>query len=51
MKMKRSMQIKDAMLLNMYTSNMGEPNYIKQISTDIVGETYMSTTRKKKNLK
>ena len=38
LEMKKSVQRKDTMLVNMYTPNMEEPNYIKQISTDIVGE-------------
>lgn len=47
MKMKRSMQRKDTMLLNMYATNMGEPKYIKQISTDIVREVDISLTQEK----
>ena len=50
MKMKRSMQRKDTMLLNMYTPNMGEPNYIKQISTDIVGETDICLPQEKRKI-
>lgn len=47
MKMKRSMQRKYTMLLNMYATNMGEPKYIKQISRDIVREVDTSLPQEK----
>ena len=53
MEMKKSVQRKDTMLVNMYTPNMEKPNYInyiKQISTDIVGEIDVCLPQEKRKI-
>ena len=40
---KRSVQQKDSTLVNIYAPNVRGPKYIKQVLTDIMGETHSNT--------
>ena len=43
LKRKGSIQEKDITIVNLYASNIGNPQYIRQTLTDIKGEIYSNT--------